>query len=110
MDSARHYLTLLKKACSISYKDGHSEHYHFCNFNLPKQKQSTPKALTQEEFVKVRDLEIPKKRSSLVLTRDLFLFASYTGTAYADTTTITKENLFTDDEGAGMAETQKKEE
>ena len=100
MDSARHYLALLKKACRIAYKDGHSERYHFCNFKLPKQKQSTPKALTHEEFVKVRDLEIPQKRPSLILTRDLFLFACYTGTAYADTTTITRENLFTDDEGA----------
>ena len=29
------------------------------------------------------DLEIPERRKSLALTRDLFLFACYTGTAYA---------------------------
>ena len=49
---------------------------------------------------KLRDLEIPEKRRSLVLTRDLFLFACYAGTAYADTISITRENLFTDDEGS----------
>ena len=40
-----------------------------------------------------------KCRPSLALTRDLFLFACYVGTAYADTVSITRDNLFTDDEG-----------
>ena len=44
-------------------------------------------------------MEIPEKRRSVVITRDLFLFACYTGTAYADTVSVTRENLFTDDEG-----------
>jgi len=100
VDSVRHYHALLKKVCRIAYKEGNSERYHFCNFKLPKQKESTPKALTHEEFVRVRDLEIPSKRPALRLTRDLFLFACYTGTAYADTISITAENLFTDDDGA----------
>lgn len=30
----------------------------------------------------------------------MFLFACYAGTAYADTISITRENLFTDDEGS----------
>ena len=37
---------------------------------------------------------------TLALTRDLFLFACYTGTAYADTVSITEENLFRDEEGS----------
>ena len=49
---------------------------------------------------KLRDLEIPEKRRSHVITRDLFLFACYTGTAYADAVSITRENLFRDDEGS----------
>ena len=56
--------------------------------------------MSREDFEKLRDLEIPEKRRSLVLTRDLFLFACYAGTAYADTISITRENLFTDDEGS----------
>ena len=45
-------------------------------------------------------MELPSKRPALKITRDLFLFACYTGTAYADTISITKDNLSVDDEGA----------
>ena len=98
METVRHYLSILKKICRIAYKEGHSEKYHFCHFKLPKQKETTPKALSRENFEKLRDLEIPEKRRSHVITRDLFLFACYTGTAYADVVSITRENLFWDDE------------
>ena len=98
VDTLRGYLAILKKICRIAYKEGHSEKYHFCHFKLPKQKESTPKALSRENFEKLRDLEIPEKRRSHVITRDLFLFACYTGTAYADVVSITRENLFTDEE------------
>ena len=100
METVRHYLSILKKICRIAYKEGHSEKYHFCHFKLPKQKEGTPKALSRENFEKLRDLEIPEKRRSHVITRDLFLFACYTGTAYADAVSITRENLFPDDEGS----------
>lgn len=99
MDTLRHYLAILKKICKIAYKEGHSERYYFSHFKLPKQKESTPKALSREDFLKLRDLEIPKKRQSHIITRDLFLFACYTGTAYADVVSITQENLSTDEEG-----------
>lgn len=99
MDTLRHYLAILKKICKIAYKEGHSERYYFSHFKLPKQKESTPKALSREDFLKLRDLKIPKKRQSHIITRDLFLFACYTGTAYADVVSITQENLSTDEEG-----------
>ena len=97
--TSRHHLALLKRICRIAYKEGFSERYHFLHFKIPKQKETTPKALSREDFEKLRDLDIPEKRRSLVLTRDLFLFACYAGTAYADTISITRENLYTDDEG-----------
>ena len=100
METVRHYLAILKKICRIAYKEGHSEKYHFCHFKLPKQKESTPKALSRENFEKLRDLEILEKRRSHIITKDLFLFACYTGTAYADAVSITRENLFTDDGGS----------
>lgn len=50
----------LEKICRIAYKEGHSEKYHFCHFKLPKQKETTPKALSRENFEKLRDLEIPE--------------------------------------------------
>lgn len=100
MQTVRHYLAILKKICKIAFKEGISEKFHFAYYKLPKQKETTPKALSRESFEKVRDLDIPKKRPSTRFTRDLFLFACYTGTAYADVIRITKENLFTDEEGS----------
>ena len=99
VDTYRGYLAILKRICRIAYKEGHSEKYYFSHYKLPKQKETTPRALSREDFLKLRDLEIPAKRRSHVITRDLFLFACYTGTAYADTVSITNENLYTDDEG-----------
>src|SRR5699024_7295459 len=99
VDTLRGYLAILKKICRVAYKEGHSEKYHFCHFKLPKQKETTPRALSRENFEKLRDLEIPERRRSHIITKDLFLFACYTGTAYADVVSITRENLFTDDEG-----------
>lgn len=99
MDTVRHYLAILKKICKLAFKEGHAEKPYFTHYKLPKQKASTPKALSREDFEKIRDVEISSRRPSLALTRDLFLFACYTGTSYADTVSITEENLFTDDEG-----------
>ncbi len=48
VDTLRGYLAILKKICRIAYKEGHSEKYHFCHFKLPKQKETTPKALSRE--------------------------------------------------------------
>jgi len=99
MDTLRHYLAILKKICKIAYKEGHSEKYYFSHYKLPKQKEKTPKALNREDFEKLRDLDIPQERRSHIITKDLFLFACYTGTPYADVVSITRENLFTDDDG-----------
>ena len=99
METVRHYLAILKKICRIAFKDGISEKFHFAHYKLPKQKMTTPKALSRESFEKIRDLEIPSNRPSTRFTRDLFLFACYTGTSYADAVRITKENLFLDEEG-----------
>ena len=99
MDTVRHYLAILKKICKMAFKEGASEKCHFAHYKLPKQKESTPKALSREDFEKIRDLEIPKQRTSYVITRDLFLFACYTGTSYADTVSITEDNLSRDDNG-----------
>lgn len=100
MDTVRHYLAVLKKMCKIAFKEGLSEKFHFAHYKLPKQKETTPKALSRESFEKIRDLALPENRRSHRLTKDLFLFACYTGTSYADVVRITGENLFTDEEGS----------
>lgn len=100
MDGVRHFLAILKKICKIAFKEGHSERFHFAYYKLPKQKETTPKALSRDSFEKIRDFVIPENRRSHSLTRDLFLFACYTGVSYADVVRITSENLFTDEEGS----------
>jgi len=100
VDTLRHYLAILKKVCKIAWKEGHSEKHYFAHFKLPKQKESTPKALSREDFEKIRDLDIPKNKCSHIISRDMFLFSCYTGTAYIDTVSVTKDNLSADDGGA----------
>ena len=100
IDTARHYLAILKKICRLAYKKGYSEICHFQHFALPKQSERTPRALSRESFEKIRDVEIPSYRKTHILARDLFLFACYTGVSYADVVSITNENLYTDEDGA----------
>ena len=100
VDTVRHYLAILKKVCRIAYKEGYAERCFFANFTLPKQMERTPRALSREDFEKIRDVEIPAWRTTHILARDLFLFACYTGTAYADVVSVTRENLYTDDDGS----------
>ncbi len=107
-ETQRHYLCILKKICKIAYKEGHSDKHYFAHFSVPKPKLSTPKSLSRENFEKIRDLVIPGTQYSHILTRDLFLFACYTGTAYIDAVAITKENLQTDDNGGLWLKYQRK--
>lgn len=100
IETCRHYLAIIKKVCRRAYKEGYADKCFFAHFSLPKQEGKTPKALSRESFEKIRDLEIPEHRTSHILARDLFLFACYTGTAYADAVSVTRDNLFTDDSGS----------
>lgn len=100
VETARHYLALLKKICRIAFKEGHSDKYYFANYPLLKQKDNPPRSLSREQFEKIRDLEFEEHRWSHITTRDMFLFACYTGTAYVDVVAITNDNLSKDDAGA----------
>jgi site-specific recombinase XerD len=99
VETVRHYLALLKRVCRIAFKEGHSDKYHFEHYTLPKKLEKPPRALSRENFEKLRDLEIEEHRWSHIITRDLFLFACYTGTSYIDVVSITKTNLVKDDSG-----------
>ena len=100
VDTARHYLAILKKICRRAFKEGLSEKRYFVNFKLPKENRKAPRALSREDFEKIRDLEIPASRVTHNIARDLFLFACYTGVPYADAVSITDDNIYTDDNGA----------
>jgi len=99
VETVRHYLAILKKICRIAFKEGHSDRHYFVNYPLLKQKVNPPRTLSREEFEKIRDLQFEEHRWSHITTRDMFLFACYTGTAYVDVTAITNENLTKDDAG-----------
>ena len=100
VDTARHYMAILKKICRLAFKEGYSEKRYFVNFKLPKENRKAPRALSREDFEKIRDVEIPASRVTHNIVRDLFLFACYTGVPYADAISITNDNLYTDDNGA----------
>ena len=100
VDTARHYLAILKKICRLAFKEGHAEKRYFVNFKLPKENRKAPRALSREDFEKILDVEIPTSRVTHNIVRDLFLFACYTGVPYADAISITNDNLYTDDNGA----------
>lgn len=99
VETVRHYLAILKKICRIAFKEGHSDRHYFANYPLLKQKENPPRTLSREDFEKIRDLEIEEHRWSHITTRDMFLFACYTGTAYIDVIAITNDNLSKDDTG-----------
>ena len=82
-----------------AFKEGHSDKHYFANYPLLKQKENPPRTLSREEFEKIRDLEIEEHRWSHITSRDMFLFACYTGTAYIDVVAITNDNLSKDDAG-----------
>lgn len=100
VETVRKYLSYLKKICRIAFKEGHSDKHYFANYPLLKQKDKPPRSLSREQFEKIRDLDIEEHRWSHITTRDLFLFACYTGTSYIDVVSITNDNLFKDDAGA----------
>lgn len=99
VETVRHYLAILKKICRIAFKEGHADRLHFATYPLLKQKEKPPRTLSREEFEKIRDLEFHESRWSHITTRDMFLFACYTGTAYVDVVAITNDNLSKDDNG-----------
>ncbi len=99
VETARHYLALLKKITRIAFKEGHADRHYFANYPLLKQKENPPRSLSRGEFEKIRDWEFEEHRWSHITTRDLFMFACYTGTAYVDVVAITNDNLSKDDAG-----------
>ena len=71
-----------------------------CRPELWNARESRLDGKSREDFERIRDVEIPAWRTTHILARDLFLFACYTGTAYVDAVSVTRENLYTDDEGS----------
>ena len=82
----------------MAYKEGYADRIFFANYTLPKMQIGTPRTITPENFKKIQSLEIPKDKDSLMLSRDLLLFSCYTGVAYINAVSVTRDNLVTDEE------------
>ena len=52
VDTARHYLAILKKICRMAFKEGHAEKRYFVNFKLPQENRKPPRALSREDLFK----------------------------------------------------------
>lgn len=100
VQTVRQYLAILKKICRIAFKEGHSDKFYFEHYMLPKQQERPPRALSKEDFEKIRDIELTGCRPAHTIARDIFLFACYAGTSYVDAVAITSDNLSKDDNGA----------
>ena len=94
------YLVVLKMICKIAYREGYADKYHFAYYTIKRPKVKAPRSLSREQFEAIRDLEIAPHDKALTLTRDMFLFTCYAGSAYTDTVSLKSENLITDDDGA----------
>ena len=87
------YVSLFKKMCRIAFERGLCKNLLFAHYRVGTPKVMTPKALSMSDFIKIRDVELPEDKPRLSVSRDLFLFACYAGTAFIDTVSITKANV-----------------
>lgn len=62
-----------------------------------QQDETDPVFLTYQELKTIMEKKFPVPR--LALVRDIFVFASFTGLAFADVSTLTKDNLVQDNNG-----------
>jgi site-specific recombinase XerD len=68
----------------------------FVNY-VPEKPLKQRRHLTMDEFQKL--LNTPITEPNLIRTRDMFLFAAFTGMAYADVRNLLEKHLITDEDG-----------
>lgn len=90
------YLALLKKVVNRAVANNKMAFNPFATYRLERQIAS-PDYLTEEELRKIINFNSPLPR--LERTRDMFLFACYTGLAYSDVKTLKTEHLERDNQG-----------
>lgn len=90
------YLALLKKVVNRAVANNKMSFNPFSTYRLERQTVS-PDFLTEEELRKIINFNSPLPR--LEQTRDMFLFACYTGLSYIDVKTLKPEHLERDKQG-----------
>ena len=96
-------IVLIKKVCKLAYREGAADTLLFDNVHVDKGDSRLPKALDKDALDKLKALRFDSFDSldeDMETTRDVFLFACYTGAAYCDLMALNREHLIRDDEGA----------
>lgn len=79
--TVNNYHKILKRYTHYAFLDHFINDDPYEKFTYPKGKYKERRPLTEEELVRVRDLDLPEKEARV---RDLFIFCAYTGLAYID--------------------------
>ena len=96
-------IVLIKKVCKLAYREGAADTLLFDNVHVDKGDSRLPKALDKDALDKLKALRFDSLDSldgDMETSRDVFLFACYTGAAYCDLMARNREHLIRDDEGA----------
>ena len=92
-------IVLIKKVCKLAYREGAADSLLFDNVHVDKGDNRLPKALDREALDKLKALRFDGLDGDMETSRDVFLFACYTGAAYCDLMALNREHLVRDDEG-----------
>ena len=93
-------IVLIKKVCKLAYREGAADSLLFDNVHVDKGDNRLPKALDKDALDKLKALRFDSLDGDMETSRDVFLFACYTGAAYCDLMTLNHKHLIRDDDGA----------
>ena len=93
-------IVLIKKVCKLAYREGAADSLLFDNVHVDKGDSRLPKALDKDALDKLKALRFDGLDGNMEISRNVFLFACYTGAAYCDLMALNREHLVRDDEGA----------
>ena len=92
-------IVLIKKVCKLAYREGVADSLLFDNVYVDKGDSRLPKTLDKDALDKLKALRFDGLDGDMETSRDVFLFACYTGAAYCDLMALNREHLVRDDEG-----------
>ena len=92
--------THLKTVCRLAYREGLADVLLFDKAKISKGDKRLTKALGKEALNKLKALNFEDLEEDMETTRDIFLFACYTGAVYCDLMELDKSHLVRDDEGS----------
>ena len=92
-------IVFIKKVCKLAYREGAADSLLSDNVHVDKGDSRLPKALDKDALDKLKALHFDGLDEDMKTSRDVFLFACYTGAAYCDLMTLNHKHLIRDDEG-----------